>query len=76
LPEGDDRAGEGDRADEHAEKDLDGVDRAGGAGEVEPAEPGRRRMPTSTAAAPTKLCRTATSSGIAGHGDARGQTRR
>ena len=64
LAERDDRAGEGHRADEHAEEHLDVVDQSVGPGELQCGIEVMAK-PTSTAAAPTKLCRIATSCGIA-----------
>ena len=61
LAEGDDRAGEGDRADEHADLHLDVVREIDRRCPLPISVP----MPTSTAATPTKLCSMATSSGIA-----------
>ena len=65
LAERDDRAGEGDRADEDADEDLDVVDRALRCrSNVRRVGSSVIAKPTSTAAAPTKLCRIATSCGI------------
>jgi hypothetical protein len=63
LAEGDDRAGERDGADEDVDEDLESCSDRAAAGVTSSAQVAGE--PTSTAAAPTKLCRSATSSGMA-----------